>query len=250
MALSPFAADNRTPSLETDVGRSRQRKAQEPKPNGEAGGEAITIDSRAPYATAKLFLERNFVGTGGRTLHHHRSAFYRWAGTAYAEAPNEALRARLYEFLNGCTGSGKKPRPVKPNASMVGNVLDGLRAATHLDGTTEPPARLDPVADLAATDIIACANGLLHLPTLTLLPATPRFFTLNALDFGFERLASAPAGSLEFLAQLWGDDAEAIDTLQEIAGYCLTADTNQQKHSCSSARSAHANAPSAACCAP
>jgi putative DNA primase/helicase len=226
MSQSPFAPVN---DGEADTGRARRQKKGERKPNGDAAAGAITIDPKAPYATAKLFLERTFVGTSGRTLHHHRGSFYRWAGTAYAEAPNEALRAQLYRFLDHCIGAGPKPKPVKPNAAMVGNVLDGLRAATHLDGTTEPPAWLDQTADLAAADIIACANGLLHLPTLELMPATPLFFTLNALDFGFNRQAPQPAAWLEFLRQLWGDDVEAVDTLQEICGYCLIADTNQQK---------------------
>jgi putative DNA primase/helicase len=227
---SPFAAAENWDS-DSDLGDEADAARARRKANGsDATVAAITIaDPRAPYDTAKLFLEQNFSGSRGRTLHHHRGAFYRWAGAAYAEALNDALRAQLYEFLAACTSGGKKPKLIKPNASMIGNVLDGLRAATHLDGATEPPAWLDDVADLAPTHIIACANGLLHLPTLTLLPLTPRFFTLNALDFGFERQASAPVAWLEFLGHLWRDDPEAIDTLQEICGYCLTADTNQQK---------------------
>jgi putative DNA primase/helicase len=34
---------------------------------------------------------------------------------------------------------------------------------------------------------------------------------------------------LEFLDQLWPEDHEAIETLQELFGYCLTGDTRQQK---------------------
>jgi putative DNA primase/helicase len=36
-------------------------------------------------------------------------------------------------------------------------------------------------------------------------------------------------GWLDFLNDLWPDDAESIDTLQEIAGYLLTARTDLQK---------------------
>ena len=112
---------------------------------------------------------------------------------------------------------------------MVTNVLDGLRAASHLDGSTAAPAWLDHVPDLPAQEIVACLNGLLHLPTGMRLQHTPEFFTYNALDFAFEPEAPEPQQWLKFLDQLWPDDREAVDTLQEVFGYCLTGDTRQQK---------------------
>jgi putative DNA primase/helicase len=217
------------PRAASDAAWGAQDEAEGLKPNGQGNNEQIIIDPGAPYAVAKLFARRYCDSEGTRTLHHHRGSFYRWTGTAYAELTDEALRARLYAFLENCVGGGRKPKRVKPNKGMINNVLDGLRAATHLDAATEPPAWLGRFAGLAAADIIACTNGLLHIPTLTLLPLTPHSFSLSALDFGFAPEAPPPAALLEFLAQLWGDDIEAIDTLQEVCGYCLTADTNQQK---------------------
>ena len=61
------------------------------------------------------------------------------------------------------------------------------------------------------------------------MPHTPSFFNHNALNFDYEPFAPEPRQWLDFLNQLWGDDQQAIDTLQEIFGYCLTADTSQQK---------------------
>jgi P4 family phage/plasmid primase-like protien len=104
-----------------------------------------------------------------------------------------------------------------------------LRAASHLESSIAPPAWLGHVPDLQADEVVACANGLLLLPTLTLLPHTPTFFTHNALDFAYDRDAPKPHQWLAFLDQLWPDDGEAIDTLQEVFGYCLTGDTRQQK---------------------
>jgi hypothetical protein len=80
-----------------------------------------------------------------------------------------------------------------------------------------------------AREIIACANGLLHLPTRRLLPHTPSFFTLNALDYAYDPGAPAPHKWLTFLEQVWPDDPEAIETLRRTVGYLLTADTSQQK---------------------
>jgi putative DNA primase/helicase len=77
--------------------------------------------------------------------------------------------------------------------------------------------------------MLACASGLLHLPTLELLPHTPAFFTYNALDFAYRSTAPEPRQWLDFLHQLWPDDEASIATLQEIFGLCLTGDTRQQK---------------------
>ena len=59
----------------------------------------------------------------------------------------------------------------------------------------------------------------MHLPTEMLLPHTPSFFNHNALNFDYEPYAPEPRQWLDFLNQLWGDDPQAIDTLQEIFGY-------------------------------
>src|SRR4029453_8794245 len=80
-----------------------------------------------------------------------------------------------------------------------------------------------------AEDIISCKNGLLHLPTVAMLPHTQQLFTYKALDFAFDPEAGTPWQWLNFLTQLWPGDQPAIDTLQEIFGLCLTGDTRQQK---------------------
>ena len=78
-------------------------------------------------------------------------------------------------------------------------------------------------------EIVACKNGLLHLPTGQLLGHTPRFFTLNAVDIDFDPAAANPDRWLRFLDDVWPGDAESISTLQEIVGYLLIPDTSQQK---------------------
>ena len=79
------------------------------------------------------------------------------------------------------------------------------------------PAWLDQVPDLAAEEIIACSNGLLHLPTLRLLPHSPDFLHPQCARFrALTADASEPHQWLGFLDQLWPDDAEAIETLQEV----------------------------------
>jgi putative DNA primase/helicase len=204
--------------------RGAESTSQEPKHD-------LVIDASAPYTTAKLFVERYFTTGEKRTLHRYRGAFHRWNGVAYAEIGENKLRAQLYAFLDQCVTrrSTDDLRPVKPNATTVGHVLDALRAASDVDDSIQAPAWLDHVPDLPAAEIVACANGLLHLPTLRLVRHTPNFFTNNAIDFAYDPGAPSPTAWLQFLDQLWPDDRQSIELLQEIFGYCLTADTRQQK---------------------
>jgi putative DNA primase/helicase len=81
---------------------------------------------------------------------------------------------------------------------------------------------------LAPLDILACPNGLLHVPSRRLYAPTPRFFTLNGIDFPYDAGAPIPINWLTFLQTLWPDDGESIAALQEVFGYLLTPDTRQQ----------------------
>jgi len=195
------------------------------------------VDPQAPFETARLFRDLRHTTEGLPTLHVHKGDFYAWSGVAYPELDVAEVRSRLYEFLSDeCVqvvwdkeASERVQVPVKPNTNMVNNVLDGQRAATLLPATVEAAAWLDRRTDPEAGDVIACTNGLLHLPTLALSTYTPAFFTHNAVDFAFAPNAPEPRQWLQFLAELWPVDQAAIDTLQEMFGYCLTSDTSQQK---------------------
>ena len=195
---------------------------------------ALIIDPGAPLDTARLFLKSKHIIGGSRTLYHHRGAFYAWNGKCYPEAEEAAFRAGLYTFLDHCVvasqpGETHTHKRYKPNMARVAHVLDALKAACILPSSVSAPAWLDHAPDLSPSDIVACDNGLLHIPTLNLLRHSPAFFTHNALDFAFEGNADRPAAWLRFLSQLWPDDAECVDTLQEMFGYVLTPDTSQQK---------------------
>jgi len=200
-----------------------------------------TISAGAPYDTARLFRSVIYAVGQDATLWHHRGGFYAWNGAAYSGIDELEIRASLYGFLDQCAelDQNGKPRRFRPNKSRVGNVLDGLIAAANLPSSIEAPAWLDPQA-IEPADVIACRNGLLHVPDRTLITHSPALFIHNAVDFDFEADAIAPTLWLEFLDQLWADDTESIDALQEIFGLMLTGETRHRRPFCSWGRSAPA----------
>jgi putative DNA primase/helicase len=170
----------------------------------------------APLISAREFLRAHHTRQDMPTLHHQNATFYGWEKTHYTEAKTEEVRAALYAFLDEAFRPGLKPGevvPFSPTKSKVANVMEALAAEAQLPAVARPPSWIDDKDNPPAVDLVSCANGLLHLPTRKLMPHTPAFFSLNALDFDYQPNAPPPTEWLKFLKQLWPDDQQSIDML-------------------------------------
>ena len=177
-----------------------------------------------PYGTALALIQRRFTHADGPRLKAWQESFYRWDGAAWCVLAHADVRAELYDFLNREGGLD-----YRPTQSRVSNLLDSLKAVTHLHSSLAAPCWITGNQPAPAAELVACANALLHLPTRAMLPPTPRLFNLNAVPFNYEPTAPRPVQWLKFLRDVWPADHEAIATLQELFGYLLTPDTSQQK---------------------
>jgi putative DNA primase/helicase len=187
------------------------------------------LDPRDPISSARVFVDLKYSHAGQRLLIHHADEWRAWSGSHYPITDETTIRAQLWTFLEQAkkpVGKGKI-EDFKPTAARVSDVLDAMRAVCNLPASMTPPVWLR-ASKIPAHEIIACANGLLHLPTRRLHPHDPAFFCVNANDFDFDPDAACPEW-LRFLDDLWSDDPEAIDTLQNWAGYSLTTDTRHHK---------------------
>lgn len=177
-----------------------------------------------PLEAARALLERDYSHPDGDRLKTWQGVFYRWDGAGWIEMTTDDVRAMLYRFLEREANT-----TYTPTQSKVTNLLDALKAAAHLDSKRAPPCWADGRQGPQPRELMACANGLLHLPTRTLHPPTPAFFSTNAAHYNYRADALPPVHWLSFLHQLWPEDPEPIATLQEVFGYLLTPDTSQQK---------------------
>ena len=197
--------------------------------------EARMIDLKAPLEIAQIVRTLHYVIDKTPTLHHSSGRFYRWNGRYYEVVSDDDLKAELYTFLASrvCWTREGEISPVKPNTRLVREVLEALRAECNIQGQIKPPFWLAdeyiPDMTFPPEEIVACANGLLHLPSCELQPPTPLFFSLNALEFDYDPDTPDPAQWNGFLQSLWPNDCQAVGTLQEIFGYLLTHRTEQQK---------------------
>lgn len=203
-----------------------------------------------PHRLARLFLEP-YRSDLGLKLRYWRDEFIRWDEGAYTRLPLGDLKAQLTSFIRGQfeadaeqrvlawqrlgSPSDKKPKVRKVTGGLVGNVQQALTGVSLLDHATPAPAWIDEGDGPNPTELLAAPNGIVHLPALAdqgghvVREPTPQFFTFNRLAFEFDRCAPRPFRWLKFLAELWPDDPESINSLQEWFGYLLTPDTRQQK---------------------
>lgn len=198
----------------------------------QAQSKKLILYPGAPLHSAREYVNHHHKSGSSRTLHHQGGTFFTWAHTHYQETPIEDMRSRLYQFLDKAVIPTKEEGmtdPFNPNKSKVANVVEALAAVTQLPATIRAPAWLDGRTHPAPTELVSCANGLLHLPTRELITHSAEFFGLNALEFDYQPSAPVPTQWLTFLNQIWPDDPQSITMLQEIFGLLLTGDTSFQK---------------------
>lgn len=182
-------------------------------------------------------LNARWSRSGAPLLKQWREGWYRWTEMAgWTEVSALSVRSDVfrmlqhafYEKLNPDTGE-LEPQMWLPNVNKVRNVEAALMAVCALDDSISEPSWLGGHGDLPAHEIVACQNGLLHVPTRTLLPPDPSFFSQTALGLDFDQRAPTPTEWLKFLNSLWPDDPDAISTLAEVFGYLISGRTDLQK---------------------
>ncbi|MCE9589579.1 MAG: DUF5906 domain-containing protein [Planctomycetes bacterium] len=198
------------------------------------GAKAVSgrwiVDPRHTPPIARAFIDSHYTDAAGAVeLCHYGGMFLRHAGTAFVEVEDAALRHKLYPYLENEVEDADG-KPIRVNFNTVNAVVDALRAHVHLAASITPPAWLRERADLpTASELIACKSKLLHLPTMRFIDPTADFFTTCSLSFDPIFDAPPPARWHAFLAEIFGDDEEQKNALQEWFGYCISCDTSQHK---------------------
>jgi putative DNA primase/helicase len=191
-----------------------------------------------PHRLARVALAERWTHADGVTARFWRGEFHTWDGTCYHPLPAKEraaqLSAAVKREMDRLSLSGQTAPALKVSARLIGDVTQALTSYTVVPGTVEAPAWLGGAGPFPAAEVLACRNGLVHLPAFVagqeyLRPPTPRLFSPTCLDIDFDPDAPPPQEWLKFLGDLWPKDRQTIETLQEWLGYCLLPDTSQQK---------------------
>lgn len=215
-------------TLRSLIFKVNQAKREEALARGD-----IILDA-APMSHARQYLDSLHTCEEGVMLVHYAGDYFGYKKTHYEEVEEATIRSQIYKFLDRCMKVDRRgnPVPFSPNPASVSAALDATKALVHLENhpNTKPPVWLSGYAQNRpeASKLISLQNGLFHLEDSILLPHSLGFFTQNSLPFAYEPNAGCPTWE-KFLNDLWGNDQESIDCLQEMFGYILSGDTRQQK---------------------
>ena len=188
------------------------------------------LDPKTPLDSACLYVKERFLHGTKYILVYYQGDFYAWNGIKYYLVEADLLKAELYSFLDSGTyfrDGGHKP--FNPNQNKVNQVLDALKSVVQLRSDVQAPSWLKDTNNPVASELLACNNGLLHLPTRFLHRHTPEFFNQFALPYDFKSYTPEPVEFHKFLDSILGDDIEAEELLQEMFGYIVSGATSFQK---------------------
>jgi putative DNA primase/helicase len=192
-----------------------------------------------PMAVARQFVAEHYVGfEDALLLRHHRNTFHRYLGDHWPEDDERRVQSELWHWLESAVywKAGKKNSPpeltpFEPNKYKIANVLEALKAIGHIAEGVQPPVWLNEsrTTPINAGQFVPLANGILEFTTRTLRPHTPTFFEHHVLPFAYDPDAPPPRRWLAFLTDLWEDDEESKQAVQEWSGYVLANTTDLQK---------------------
>jgi putative DNA primase/helicase len=215
---------------------SRAKSAQRSAPNSTpaSGSKIPMLEASAPFEIADALLAARFTLDGVRIVHHWQGSFWQWTNECFEEISDSEIRAVIGNYLHKdvelvTTKRNGDQHLTNPTNWHTKNVFDALMARANLPakGIT-PPQWLCEGEGSKSAHLIAVRNGLFDLETRELYPPSPKFFNLNALDINYHDGADCRHW-LHFLEQLWAQDAQSIDCLQEVLGYLLEPSNEQQK---------------------
>ena len=123
-----------------------------------------------PMAVARELVGEQFTKEGILLLRAWRGGFRSWNGSCWPEIDEATVRAQTYEYLEHAWYEARgELRPWAPTKAKVANVIEAMKAVTHLRPTIQPPAWLAG-DDPDPRDLLVVGNGILHIPTLAVIP--------------------------------------------------------------------------------
>lgn len=230
-------AQHEAPASNSDVGFGDDDQCSVALGQRDPKTGRLVLSPKRTLPTAEAYVREFNQHADGRTLHGYGGLLMEWRGNRYSQVEEEWVKQRLQPWLHAALRYvlNKKTGEMElldfeSNPTTVRQALDTIRSFTHLPASTVAPSWLDARVDRPpALEILPCKTMSVHIPSGRILQPTPALFTINALDFDYDPNPDAPERWIKFLEQLFDDDLESVELLQEFMGYCLTTDTSQQK---------------------
>ena len=166
------------------------------------------------YELAQVF---DGIMFNGRNMIRADDIFYQFNGKSWKDVKDKFVKSQVQKFY----------AKLRPSDTLVRGVfnsfIDLITVSTVDNGTWVDTGK-------SAGDVLSFRNGLVNLSERNpvVRPHTSNYFSFNELDYDYDPSAVCPKWH-KFLTEIWGDDQQMKDLLQEWFGYCLASHTDMQK---------------------
>jgi putative DNA primase/helicase len=220
----------------------KMRRLIDPTLADEIVGESVSESPKDCHRFARVILNGTRHEDGSPTFALECDTPYRWNAEAWQPISDadfaRTLTRQCKAEADRLAKAGVRVNPddgyaLNITTGFVGNVRNAM--LSMIPQVERQPSWLDDAKNWPANEVLACSDGLIHIPTFVeggssfCLPLTPRFFSTLNLGYPFDPTGRCPELWHKFVNQLWPDDPESIKLLQEWLGYLLTLDTSLQK---------------------
>jgi putative DNA primase/helicase len=208
--------------------------------------DRLIVYSNDPNDAAKQIISQEYTDDSGNLRLLHRGAteqsFVQFGTGCFRDLADGDLEHRIMTILE--TAWTKKAIkddagndteivvPFKPTPRYARDVAFCI--AAHTKTLLRPPCWMHRNGEALPDPrhLLVCRNAVLDLNgpnPRNIGEPTPRLFTLHALDYSYDPGANDMSAWQRAMDGYWPDDADSIQTMGEIIGYCLTPWTAMQK---------------------
>lgn len=149
----------------------------------------------------------------------HNEETYRFNGKAYDKIDPPTLEYMVFSAI-------EHMMPSRADLSGALGLVKTKLVGNSLGVKKLPAWRDDPTRSVSS--IVAFKNCILNIETNERMDHTPELLTTNVLEYDYAPEAQCPQW-LQFLHNLWGDDAAMLECFQQWVGYCMVHDYSHQK---------------------
>jgi putative DNA primase/helicase len=173
------------------------------------------------------FLRRECKVGGARVLLRCNGSFWLWNKTGYVVVSDEEIEKRVNHFLRGAKVlKDGQEAPFNPMSRHVQEVFKALKYEVKLPDDLSPPRWI--VSREPAHDWIVFRNKIVNVETGETREQTPDLWAHGSADFDWDPEAKCPVWD-KFLADIWDDDQESKNLLEEFLGYSMTYNVDYHK---------------------
>lgn len=204
--------------------------------NDELGPDIFEDDIAANIA--KRFIDDQYMVGDAVTLKAYHGGWCTWNGHCYEDLQLDALRGKLYEFLDGknflqTDGKGNdKVVPYKVTRNKLNDIIDAFTRWCPV--YNDPPVWMVRDSGLPdPTRLIAFNNGLLDLDEymdgrIVLHNPNPNLFSLTCCDYDYDE-ENRSDYTEQFLNETYNGDMNSVMLFAEWLGYLMTPDLSREK---------------------